>query len=76
MEYPMTRDQRSERLARLDPGASLTVEESALAPLFGAEQLTADVIQAIEAFALEHRCRFSLPDHDRAIPCFEKDDLF
>ncbi len=72
----MTRDQLAERLARLDPGASLTVEEGALAPLFGAEQLTADVIQAIEAFALEHRCRFSLLNHDRAIPCFEKDDLF
>lgn len=72
----MMRDQLAERLAHLDPGASLTVEESTLAPMFGADQLTADVIQAIETFALDYRCRFSLHDHERAVPCFEKDDLF
>jgi hypothetical protein len=72
----MTRGQLAERLAHLDPGASLTVEEGTLAPVFGADRLTADVIQAIETFALERRCRFSLLDHDRPILCFEKEDLF
>jgi hypothetical protein len=76
MEHPMTRDQLADRLTHLDPGARLTVEENTLAPLFGADRLTADVIQVIETFALEHRCRFSLHDHERAVPCFEKDDLF
>jgi hypothetical protein len=72
----MTRDQLADRLAHLDPGASLTIEESMLAPIFGADRLTADVIQAIEAFAVERRCSFSLHTDGRTVPCFEKDDLF
>ncbi|MFC4171242.1 hypothetical protein ACFOYU_04075 [Microvirga sp. GCM10011540] len=74
----MTRDQLAEQLARLDPGASLNVEESSLAALFGSDRLDDRIVHDIEVFALEHRCSFSMHEHGphRVIPCFEKDDIF
>jgi hypothetical protein len=72
----MTKDQLAEKLAHLDPGATLTVEEGELALIFGAGALDDEVIQAAEAFAMEHRCTFSYHEHGRVVPTFEKDDIF
>ncbi|WP_230532779.1 hypothetical protein [Microvirga roseola] len=75
----MTRDQLAENLDHLDPGASLSVDEDDLARMFGTETLSyadQDILKAISAFALDHRCTFSYHQAEGGIPCFQKDDVF
>ncbi len=72
----MRKDEWANKLRHLDPGATLTIEERELAEMFGASTLLPDVVQAIEAFAFEHRCSFSHHEHGLTVPCFEKDDIF
>jgi len=75
----MTREQLAEKLDRLDPGGSLTVPEDDLAQMFGVVTLSYDsqqTLQSISDFALDHRCTFSFHQHEGAVPCFEKDDIF
>jgi hypothetical protein len=69
----MTKTELAHKLDRLDPGATLTIEQVVLASLFGAGTLTKEVVAVIEAFALEHRCIFAY-EHGR--PSFEKEDIF
>jgi hypothetical protein len=79
MEASMTREDLAEKLDRLDPGGKLSVPEDLLAPMFGAVTLSygaQDPLRAIAGFALEHRCSFSFHQHEGAVPCFEKDDVF
>jgi hypothetical protein len=72
----MTRDDLADRLHHLDPGATLSVEPGVLAEAFGSGSLTQEIIEAIEAFALEHRCMF-IPDAQGGhVPTFEKDDVY
>lgn len=71
----MTRDELSDRLNHLDPGATLSVRETDLAILFGDGRLTREAVAVVEAFALEHRCTFSTEPGTRT-PMFEKDDIF
>ncbi len=70
----MTKDALADTLNHLDPGATLTVRETDLATLFGDGRLSKEAIAAIEAFARDHRCTFSL-EHG-STPTFEKDDVF
>ena len=56
-------------------GATLSVTEAELAALFGACTLSKEAVAMIEAFALDHRCTFSV-QHGRGRPTFEKDDIF
>ena len=75
----MTRDQLAEKLDHLDPGATFTVPEDLLALAFGVVTLSYDSHQALRTiadFALEHRCTFSFHQHEGAVPCFQKDDVF
>jgi hypothetical protein len=72
----MTRDELADRLHHLDPGAILSVEPGVLAQAFGAGSLTQDIIEAIEAFALEHRCAFTPDAQSGHVPTFEKDDVY
>jgi hypothetical protein len=74
-EAEMSRDELADKLDHLDPGASLAVKETILATLFGDGRLSKEAIAMIEAFALEHRCSFSV-EHGRGTPTFEKDDIF
>jgi hypothetical protein len=69
----MTKTELADKLDHLDPGATLTVEQVVLASLFGAGTLTKEAVEAIEAFALEHRCIFA---YEHGQPSFEKDDIF
>ena len=46
----MTRDELTSKLDQLDPGATLSVDERALAGLFGAPSLTAGLVEAIEGW--------------------------
>ena len=71
----MTREELASKLDRLDPGATLSVPEAALATLFGDGRLSKEAVAMVEAFALEHRCTFSV-EHGRGTPTFEKDDIF
>jgi len=75
MEGEMTRDELASKLDHLDPGATLIVTETVLATLFGDGRLSKEAVAMIEAFALEHRCTFSV-EHGRGTPTFEKDDIF
>jgi hypothetical protein len=75
----MNRELLAEKLDRLDPGGILTVPEDELAHMFGAVALSYGSQQALRTitdFALEHRCTFSFHQHEGAVPCFEKDDIF
>ena len=72
---PMTKNELADRLNHLDPGATLTVRETDLALLFGDGRLTKEVVAVVEAFALDHRCTFSVEPGTRT-PMFEKDDIF
>ena len=75
----MTREDLGEKLDRLDPGASLAVPEDVLAQAFGRVTLSygsRQDLQAIADFALVHRCTFSFHEHEGAVPCFQKDDVF
>ncbi len=69
----MTKTELADKLDRLDPEATLTVEQGVLASLFGAGTLTKEAVAVIEAFALEHRCIFA---YEHGKPSFEKDDVF
>ena len=71
----MTRNELASRLDHLDPGATLSVTEAELAALFGVGRLSKEAGAMIEAFALDHRCTFSV-QHGRGRPTFEKDDIF
>jgi hypothetical protein len=72
----MTKDELTDRLHHLDPGASLTMDEAVLAEVFGTDALNQRVIEAIEAFALEHRCTFLHDPTQQQPPTFDKDDVF
>ena len=75
----MTREDLAAKLDRLDPGASIMVPEDVLAPMFGAITLShesQEALQDIASFALEHRCTFSLQEHEGTAPIFQKDDIF
>jgi hypothetical protein len=69
----MTKTELADKLDRLDPGATLTVEQGVLASLFGAGTLTKEAVAVIEAFAVEHHCIFA---YEHGQPSFEKDDIF
>ena len=69
----MTKTELADKLDHLDPGATLNVEQGVLASLFGAGTLTKEAVEAVEAFALEHRCIFA---YEHGQPSFEKDDVF
>ena len=71
----MTKDELADKLNHLDPGATLTVRETELATLFGDGLPSKVAVAMIEAFALEHRCTFSV-EHGTGTPTFEKDDIF
>ena len=71
----MTKDELADKLNHLDPGATLRVQQVVLASLFGAGALSNEAVAVIEAFALDHRCTFSV-EHGRGTPTFEKDDIF
>ena len=71
----MTREELASKLDHLDPGATLKVTKSVLSPLFGDGRLSKEALAMIEAFALDHRCTFSV-QHGRGTPTFEKDDIF
>lgn len=75
----MTKDQLAQTLDHLDPGAAFSVKATELAPMFGADTLSydaQDILRAISAFAVEHRCTFSFHPQEGAVPCFQKDDVF
>jgi len=75
----MTRDELSEMLDHLDPGATITVSKEVLARLFNEATLSYDsqeALRRITDFALEHRCSFSFHEHEDSVPCFQKDDVF
>ena len=71
----MTREELASKLDHLDPGATLKVTESVLAALFADGRLSKEALAMMEAFALEHRCTFSV-QHGRGTRTFEKDDIF
>ena len=75
-EALMTRDELADKLHHLDPGATLGIDPSALANIFGTERLSREVVEAVEAFALEHRCTFAPDPAGSHQPTFEKDDVF
>jgi hypothetical protein len=75
-EAHMTRDELADKLHHLDPGASLTVDEAALAQAFATDTLDQKAVEAIEAFSLEHRCTFLHDPMHRHPPTFDKDDVF
>jgi hypothetical protein len=52
------------------------VEEGVLAEAFEAGSLSQNVIESIEAFALENRCTFTIGEHGRSTPAFVKDDIY
>ena len=72
----MTKGELADRLHHLDPGASLTMDEAVLAQVFGTDALNQKAAEAIEAFALEHRCTFLHDPTQRHPPTFDKDDVF
>src|SRR5687767_8046170 len=72
----MTKDELADRLNHLDPGSTTQVEAADLAKMFGASTLTQEIIEAVEAFAVERRCSFSHDVSGRHPPTFEKDDVF
>jgi hypothetical protein len=72
----MTKAELAERLDHLDPGSTTQIDAPTLAEMFGAGTLTQEIIEAVEAFALDHRCTFSCGAPARHPPTFEKDDVF
>ncbi|KFG68266.1 hypothetical protein JH26_17025 [Microvirga sp. BSC39] len=79
MEARMIKEDLARELDHMDPGATLTVPEDVLARMFGEDTLSydsQDALRHIAAFALEHRCTFSFHEHEGAVPCFQKDDVF
>ena len=69
----MTREELASKLDHLDPGATLKVTETVLSSLFGDGRLSKEALAMVEAFALDHRCTFSV---EQGTPTFEKDDIF
>jgi hypothetical protein len=79
MEAWMTKEDLAQKLEHLDPGATLTVPEDVLAQMFGEVTLSYDsheALRRISDFALEQRCTFAFHEHEGAVPCFRKDDVF
>ena len=72
----MTRKELASKLDQLDPGTTYAVGEDILAGVFETSSLTSKVVEAIEAFAIEHRCAFAWHEFGRTTPVFEKDDVF
>ena len=72
----MTKHDLAEKLNHLDPGSSTEVGADLLAKIFGAGTLTQEVVEEIEAFALEHRCSFLYEASGRHRAIFEKDDIY
>jgi hypothetical protein len=72
----MTRDELADRLHHLDPGAALTLAPDVLGRAFESETLMPEVVAAIKAFALEHRCSFVYDAARGQQPTFEKDDIY
>ncbi|WP_201861554.1 hypothetical protein [Microvirga soli] len=75
----MTKDVLAQKLDHMDPGATLTVPEDVLAEMFGEVTLSYDsheALRRISDFALEHRCTFAFHEHEGAVPCFRRDDVF
>lgn len=74
----MTRDELAAKLHRLDPGASLIVDEDVLTRLFDVvklSQASPEALKSISDFALAHDCTFSFDRQVGAAPRFEKDDI-
>jgi hypothetical protein len=72
----MTRDELAGKLHRLDPGASLIVDEDVLTRLFDVvklSQASPEALKSISDFA--HDCTFSFDRQVGAAPRFEKDDI-
>lgn len=75
----MIKEDLAQKLDHMDPGSTLTVPEDMLARIFGEVTLSYDsqeALRRIAEFALEHRCTFSFHEHEGAVPCFQKDDVF
>ncbi|MBF9194941.1 hypothetical protein [Microvirga terrestris] len=75
----MTKEDLAQKLDHMDPGATFMVPEDTLAQMFGEVTLSYDShepLSYIADFALEHRCTFSFHEHEGAVPCFKKDDVF
>ena len=75
----MTKEDLAQKLDHIDPGGTFTVPEDLLARIFGEVTLSYDsheALKRISGFGLEHRCTFAFHEHEGAIPCFRKDDVF
>ena len=75
----MIKEDLARKLDHMDPGATLTVPDNVLAQMFSEVTLSYDspeALRRIADFALEHRCTFSFHEHEGAVPCFQKDDVF
>jgi hypothetical protein len=72
----MNKAELIDRLHHLDPGAALPVDEESLAHTFGRQSLSQELVERIEAFALENRCSFTSGEHGRSKPAFVKDDIY
>jgi hypothetical protein len=72
----MTREQLAGKLAHLDPGATFSVEADVLARMFGTDPNSDELLQAAEAFAMEHRCAFAAQKNEHTVLCFEKNDIY
>jgi hypothetical protein len=66
----------AERLDRLDPGNSLSIDATVLEETFGLGKPIELVIQAVEEFAEQHQCTFSYRGEAGNLPAFTKDDVF
>jgi hypothetical protein len=79
MEAFMTKEDLAQKLDHIDPGATLAIPEDVLALMFGEVTLSyesQETLRRISDFAFEHRCTFSFHEHEGAVPCFKKDDVF
>ena len=72
----MTKDELAERLNHLDPGSTIQIDTAVLAEIFDASALTQETVEAVEAFAANHRCTFLYEASARHPPTFEKDDIY
>jgi hypothetical protein len=72
----VSKDELADRLHHLDPGASLAIDDAVLVQAFGIDALNQSTVEAIEAFALDHRCTFLHDPTRQHPPTFEKDDVF
>ena len=72
----MQKDELAEKLNHLDPGSTTQIDPALLAELFGASSLTQETVEAVQAFAANHRCTFLYEMSARHPPTFEKDDIY